>query len=502
MKYAYPNFGEPEVLSKPLYNLNKWLDAMRQIYSQMHFGEGRHTATKNIVGNWDKTEQRDFGKWMNYYEGNNHQKYKIANANFYVNDNIPGYFVPNPAPKSAPSPVPDISEPASIVNQTIQTQLDKEQKRKIVEEQRKRIISRLNAAVRHLTAREGHMLAGNEFDRLLSSLYDLIKQFQTINKISLSNQLFYDLIVRQANKLDNSGFGKSSKFLKKFADVTGDIDLKQSPLPITSKPDMGGTLENPAAPSADLLTVSPPGEHNEEKDPLDELLENLETSGLTDLNSSSDEEIDEITLDELIAEAQMMPAPAAIKPHVLPSEEDLEVSLPENVQRAQSKDIDSKIDIALSNVTIQDVIKKIEGVTAIFQNRAIARELSVIDLMLSTLGLSSYFSNTLSEIIQKSHEGHNYSMSRLSDMLTKLRGAVVKDNVDLIEDPVAQAPEIKQIQQRLENQKNKEEKAKEMRKQIQQNELVKEMQDTENKGKPAEISPAQEILTQAPQILQ
>src|SRR5690606_25568830 len=112
--------------------------------------------------------------------------------------------------------------------------------------QRKKIISRLNAAVKHLTSYEGHMLAGDEFDKLLAGMYDIIKQVQTVNKVSLSNQLYYDLIIRQSNKLLNSGYNKSAKFLKKFAQNNVGMLDASGPMPFGSQDAgvAGGTLDN------------------------------------------------------------------------------------------------------------------------------------------------------------------------------------------------------------------------------------------------------------------
>lgn len=187
---AYPNFAPDSLYTKPVYSLNHWLEAMRELYTKIHFGNSYKEAFGSITDNWDPVERRDFEAWLEYYQSGNQNRYK--KANFYVNDNIPGYFVPN-SPNQVPSPIPDLSEPVAAAQQDLREKLDKEQKRKLIEDQRKRIIGRLNAAIKHLTAYEGHLLAGSEFSSLLTSMYELLKQIQTVNKISLSNQLHYDL---------------------------------------------------------------------------------------------------------------------------------------------------------------------------------------------------------------------------------------------------------------------------------------------------------------------
>ena len=515
---SYPNFTTDDVFIKPVYNLNKWLDSMRAIYAKLHFGVSFKEAFGTITDNWNEVEKQDFSAWLSYYQSNNQYKYK--KANFYVNENIPGYFVPNT--KIAPPPiVPDLNDTISTMSSEMQEKMEKEDKRKKIEEQRKRIIGRLHAAVKHLTSYEGHLLAGDEFEKLLTGMYDLIKQFQTVNKVSLSNQLYYDLIIRQANKLSHNGFSTSAVFLRKFAqNSSGRLDAS-GPIPQGSVAGVaggveGGNLANNAPPISSMTT--PPPDELKEKSPLDELLENLETGGFTDFNSSEDEkenedELNEVSLDDdLSVEAQMAPPmapPSPIPASVEPMEAsptstvdtDLNVSLPEVQEKemAPNKDIDAIIDSALSHVTIKDVIKKIEDINSIFQNRTITRELAIVDLMLSNLGLSSYFSN-LSEVVQKNHESSNYSISRLSDILMKLRGAITEDKIDM-EGNIDVAPEVQKVQQNLKQQKIKEDNRKEMRKQLQDETIGEELQEKAAPTSPP-IQPAQEIQNQpTPQIV-
>jgi len=528
MKNAYPNFAPDSIFIKPVYNLNKWLDAMREIYSKLYLGTPFKESFGNVTSNWEIVEKKDFASWITYYQSGNQTKYK--KAQFYVNDSIPGYLLPNIQRNVPPPVVPDFNEAAAEAQlsaqnvaqtaaQAAQIEKDeKKQKREMMEEQRKKIIGRLHAAIKHLTSYEGHLLVGEEFEKLLSGMYTLLQQIQTVNKVSLSNQLYYDLTIRQANRLSNDGFTRSAKFLTKFAQSTGTptttgvpgkMDFAQGEIPIASQSGDGvaGSLENPTPP-VDALTAPPPPALTEdaalpsppvapkEKDPFEELLENLNTGGFTDSNFSDSTEKDEldsdITLDDdLSVEAQFAPPaqqtaptpfPAPPMPSKPPSpgtipQDNMEVSLPETItpsSETSNKDIDAIINSALSSISIKDIVKKIEDVNAIFQNRTIVRELSIIDLMLFNLGLSSYFNN-LSEIIQKNHEASNYSISRLSDILTKLRGAISAE-IDLTEQPETRS-DVQQLQHKLQLDKDKDENRKEMRKQIQDNALSEELQD-------------------------
>lgn len=554
MKNAYPNFAPDSIFIKPVYNLNKWLEAMREIYAKLHFGTPFKESLGQVTSAWDTVERKDFATWLEYYQSGHQGRYK--KAQFYTNENILGYLVPNQ--KSVPPVIPDFNHlemtPAPIVETPEQRaekkKLEQDEKRAKMEDIRKKIVGRLHAAIKHLTTHEGHMLAGPELNGLLTSLYALLQQIQTVNKISLSNQLYYDLMIRQANKLANDGFARSARFLTKFAQnaPAARMDMAQGPTPIASQTGDGvaGTLENPNPSVESLSAPVPPAlqepqpepEKEEEKDPLDEVMENLNTGGITDKNFSTDEnDLSEITLDDdFVIEAQLAPPAPQTPPQAFPAppmaskppapesfpQEDMEVSLPEvapeeevkeqsrnGKQAPPDKDIDAIINSALSSISIKDVVRKIEDVNAIFQNRTIARELSIIDLMLSNLGLSSYFNN-LSEIIQKNHEASNYSISRLSDILTKLRGAISPDSIDLTEEPQAN-PEVQQLQNRLQTQKDKEENRREMRKQIQDNALSEELQDQGIATQPAApgapevvppMKPADEISQVPTQIVQ
>lgn len=506
---AYPNFSPDSNFVKPVYNLNRWLTAMRELYTKMHFGNDYKNAFGAITTGWDVVEANDFSAWLEFYQSNSHTKYK--KAQFYAPENIGGYYLPNSAKPAMPPPVPDISDPVSVAHSDLREKMDQNQKRKLMEDQRKKIISRLQAAIKYLTSYEGHLLTGDEFASLLRSMHALVEQFHNVNKISLSNQLYKDLIIRQANKLHTGGFIRSSSFLHKIAqNMPGKFDFQQGALPIASKPGDGvaGSLTNPTPPIEALTTPPPPV--LEEDDPLSQMSDELETGGLTeeklmDNNSSEDDELEDVSLDDTLSvEAQFvpptdvqsempvvdptMPAQAPLKT-VAPKPDDLEVSLPEKPQaEPQGTDIDVVMDQAMANVTIADVVKKIESINAIFQNRTITRELSVIDLMLSHLGLSSYFSN-LSEIIQKNHESANYSLSRLSDILNKLRGATADDTLKVNENTQL-SPEVQQVQQKLQEQQIKDDKRKEMRKQMQEDELAEAGQEKEENINPAAPPPS------------
>lgn len=487
MKIAYPNYPGDEI-AQPVYNINKWVETMRNVYASIYAGSSYDQAVKANVSDWNRREIAAFQTWMNYYKSGNDQKYKKA-ANMYMSENIPGYFLPNPK-LPEPIAVPDNSNPINtVVKQFVDDKAEKAEKKKVIEDQRKKIIGRLNAAVKHLTQYEGHLLAGDEFNRLLNSMYDLIKEFQTVNKVSLSNATYNDRIIREANKLEKSGLSASSSFLKKFAQNSqGNLPLGGA-VPISPP----AAPVNPTAPSpAPLLTPesvnpapaippAPVEKPKKEKTALEKLLDNIDTSGLTDSNKTEDENESEdgeleVELDEpetvLWVSAQAAPAAAPEAPAPAPAAPrapaspgagngDLEVSL----DGQDNSEVDALLDNAFKNITVEDLIGKLESVNSIFSNRTISKELSTIDLMANYLGLSSYL-NSISEIISKNNDASNYVQSRMIELINTLRGASSKSELDLTAPDNAQSPQTQAVQQALRLQKEKEDNRKQTRKEM------------------------------------
>jgi hypothetical protein len=159
------------------------------------------------------------------------------------------------------------------------------------------------------------------------------------------------------------------------------------------------------------------------------------------------------------------PKPVAPPPDDAPTPEVTDDTPPANEAGvegapAAAKDFDRIIDSALSNVTVNDVVAKLEDIAKIFKTREIPRQLSLVDMMLDSLGLASYFP-TLSEAINKSLESNNYVSTRLDDIIARLRGAVTGKDVDL---KGTTNPRAGGVAQSLQEQTDKDEARKKMRK--------------------------------------
>lgn len=508
MKTAYPNSNDyPSSL--PTYDLGKWMETMKQAYIKMHLGLPRKEALDNLLNNWDISEKTSFLDWLRYYEGGNQHKYNIKTAqqhNYYVNDALPNYFIPNPK-NMIPSPIKSMNDQINEVPQEaakeVKKESDAEEKRRVIEDQRRKLMGRLNSAEKLLISQRGHLFAGVEFEKLLSAIFELKRQIQTANKVSnASMQTCIDLIVRQGNKLNKQGYEDAGSFFVKFAQETpGDFSLAVNQvIPSGSANDGKGSVGNNDL-SLSNLSATPPEKMDEDapKDGLNGFLERLENSGLTSENDTNDNK-DEVSIDddvfldqevipdenELVVEAQAIPdaenavkapAPTLREQQAVKPKENLEVEVPggeitqDEVRKVPSvsenkSNVDNLIDSVFSKLTVNDVIEKLENINKVYSSRELSRQLTIVDIMLARLNLSSYFNN-LAESITKSYESNSYILNRIQDVLATLRGAVGKTDIDLEnENTSVQSPEVEKVRQNLDQAEKKERERKELRKQL------------------------------------
>lgn len=499
---AYPNYSDVFDTGQT-YDLQKWADTFKNIYIKMHFGTPKTDAINDLTKDWNKIERKDFINWMKYYESGDYLKYKQAQLKnrYYVNDDL-NYFVPNP-PVSVPSPLKTINDQIAAAPQLAEQTVippSTEDRRKLIEEQRKKILGRLNSVEKLLSSPQGHVFAGPEFERILHSIYELKKQIQVANKVSLSAQTCVDLIIRQAAILHRQGHKSAAKFMVKLAQNTpGDFSLSMNETPAAgSQPQGLGALDNQTPGIDQMMKGSEPSADTSQDDAISAFLENMETGGLgdDDSNEAEDEVViddDDVLLDkevlawgknDLIVEAQdLSPAqPLAPKPQA-PKELEVEEKPTEGKQ-----DVDSKIDSALANMTLADAVQELEEISFIFKNREIVRKLSIADMILNKLDIGQYFTE-LGETIQKNLDCAQYSISRLENILSRLRGGMDAYKTQLDTTP----PENKGgLQQHFQGEENKDRERKELRKRLQDQELTE-------KSKPeATVEAPQNELAAAP----
>lgn len=544
VKTAYPNYDQ--YMSIPgQHNINKWLQTVRQIYAAEKNGLTRAQAVRQATNGWNIMETYDFLNWIKFYQEGAHLKYKTAQL-WYENGQ-PGYFlqIKPDAPKE-PEPVVD----HNAVDNAREDVERQEEKKKVIEKQRQKIVGRLDSAEKLLRSPEGQLFAGPEMEGLMEAIFSLKKKVQLVNKLSTSIRLYEDMIVREGNVLRRKGFVKAAEVLYSMAQAnnppppgTGTPGPINTP-PATPPPDdpsgaghpgapgglpsLGpgmpqppgspptGVSEtqpvNPKSPAGPPGTVAegPPSPMPQEPPKgIAEFLEGTETAGKTvpeddhgvddDLEVEDTLEVEDEVL--MVSEAQVAPPPDADVPMTTtpskpkppapppevpdapdapgglstpdPSLDVTDDTPPANeggVEEASgpAKDFDRIIDSALANVTVADVVAKLEDIAKIFKTREIPRQLSLVDMMLDSLSLASYFP-TLSEAINKSLESNNYVSTRLEDIISRLRGAMKGGDVDLKgEDTPQRAPGVANT---LKDQDNKENARKKMRKEQENSEL-------------------------------
>lgn len=515
---AYPNYDQYMFMPNQ-HDIKKWLETVKTLYYKEKGGTGRVNAIRQATSGWKTTETYDFLNWLKFYEEGTHMKYKFAQV--WYDNGSPGYFLH--IKKDTPVEETHVSgkDMDSAKDADVQ-EMSSAERKSIIEKQRNKIVGRLDSAEKLLRTPEGQMFAGSELESLMETIFSLKKKVQLVNKLSTSTRLYEDMIIREANVLNRRGFYKAADVLRSVAQANnppppGTGTDKETPLTPVSPGDPAQP-GNPGAPgglpsmgpgmSQNAPTSATPGGVPNEMSPatpqvgepaveptapgISEFLNNMETSNLTDSGEVEDtlEVVDHE--DELIVEAQMTPLvldpnvplttnpgkpPAPIEEPVkeTPATEiPLEVSeddIPapnDNAASPQASNFDSQVDDVFANIKISDVVAKLEDLAKIFKTREIPRQLAVVDMMLASLGLASYF-DSLSEAQNKALDSNNYILTRVEDILSKLRGAMASKEIDL--KGGEGSPEVSDIKNKLQQDQDKEKKRKQMRKDEESSEL-------------------------------
>jgi len=527
---AYPNNDNQYMHIPGQRNIEKWMQAIKDLLISQQNKVDNKSALAQVTAGWNPVEVSDFIHWFRYYQEGAHLKYKYAQSYFYGNADI-GYLIPNKSnvTKEQPPVKQDIDFAKEDVNSVAET-------RGIIEKQRSKIIGRLDSAEKLLRSNEGQMFSGKEFESLLEAIYDLKKKIQLINKKSLSTRLYEDLIVRQANVLNKNGFVKAANILYSVAqDQSGkdeDLKMESSPQPaikpaakpvdatkpggITNAPptaspappgqgsgaigglpaSIPGSTAKPgeSAPSMPIIPQEAPKSKG-----INDFFKNLKAPGSTDDSHANDVLEVEDQEELLTVEAQLAPdAPPAppvpaptppvpvedVKPitdaPAIEISED-ESAKPENLADPDTTDtkssFDSKIDVAFQNLKVDDVVAKLEDLAKVFKTREIPRQLSIVDMMLDSLGLASFFPS-LSEATNKALESNNYISTRVEDIISKLRGAMVTHDIDLQGTEVEPNPDVAAIKNKLQSDSDKEKARKELRKEQENKDLEQKSKET------------------------
>lgn len=491
-KKAYPNTDYNTSLSKE-HDTQKWLGTVKELYTKEKNGLNRIAAIRQATNGWKIVEIHDFLNWLKYYEQGTHLKYKMAQL-WYENGS-PGYFLHIKQDSKKEENTSVNGEDVDMARDTISNDISTSEKKHIIEKQRSKIIGRLDSAEKLLRTNDGQLFAGKELESLLESIYQLKKKVQMINKISTSTKLYDDMIVREANILNNRGFVKAANIL---------YSLSQSKMAVTPSPNppqqgsgSAGGLPSVGPGMAQNPPESAPSENTPSKG-IEEFLENLDTSniGIKEDNLHNEDvleiqdnlNISDTDSDILITEAQNMGEPTLDAPRKVmksteaplpqknvvkkPVENELfDAKKPDEFSQ-KNRDFDNMIDAAFSNIKVADIVAKLEDLAKIFKTREIPRQLSIVDMMLDSLGLAAYFPS-LSEATNKALESNNYISTRVDEILSRLQGSMESKEIDLMGEngPKFNSPELSSLRQNLQTQESKEKARKKMRKEQADQEL-------------------------------
>lgn len=429
-KMAYPQGIESNIL--PSYNVQKWIQSMKEIYALEYKGYPLQQAFDIITDKWDKMEKKDFNHWLKFYQSNQHLAYKTASD--YIDNsgallpinglraNIPG--VPSRI-SDYPQNIPNINDYND--SEAYQRQLAQENKM-ILAQKVQALIGRLNAAEKIFTSANFKKVLDEDYEPWLAALHDLKRKIQLAHIRNAS--MITDLIILSGNRLLATGFTKSAEAMYILAEHQENL------------------FKEP--------------EVNEVEDPMEQFVRNL--TGKQDDDSEIDDGA-EIVVAEfdpgMIRVGQEAPPVAPVVPakepglQVAPLKDQPKVSdkeVPVSKEDGHVDQIDIKIDQALANVNLSDIIEKLESLIQSYRHREASRELNVIDLMLASKDLESFFPN-LSEAQNKMLESNQYVLSRLEDILSKLRGAAgisssmeeVKNKLDIVDNNNSKKKEQKEL---------------------------------------------------------
>lgn len=427
-KKAYPQ-GEIGVQIRAPHDIQKWMKAMQTIYTQVPT-MGWDGAFGTVTANWGVMEQLDFKNWLKFYEEQAHKKYKTAQfaaPTRYLDNG--GGIVPIDSLRAAlPVRVPDMGEYVAQQHEAEKLRQDQATKHDLLQKKIKALIGRLNAAEKVATLPEVQSALKNALkiplDQWLSTLQNLKLQVQMAAP-SVRIASVEDLIVKHANILISKGDQRAAKILIRVAQglptetMMGGPQMNPSTSPMPQQPVAADSKDDPAV-SEFLKLLS--GDQNDVNDNEDE-------------EEKKEDELAAITVDDTdrVVTAQAAPGMAGPPPPPDPgpdlqvSEEEVAPAAPE-VPAAPSpipasEQHQDPFDVALANVKMPDLIARLEAISSMFKNREIARQLSVVDLVLDKLGLAPFFP-TLAEAMRSALESNQYCQSRIEDILSKLRGTV------------------------------------------------------------------------------
>jgi len=361
-KVAYPNVaGVMETNAKPQRDVTKWVNTLGEIHAAERIGAQRSHVFRNLTEEWDPVEKLDFQQWLRYYERGDHEKYAAS---------LEG-VVPL---RGAPPPL------------ATQQRVRMKPEARSVEENRRALVSRLDAAKRLLRLFAPPVWPRDRYDSIYRALSDLEHEITSLRTTASMR----DRIIRTATLLDRAGFQDGAETLRKIAqppdeDVASQIEKALTGREYKAKPPTSGGLGD--IPSPDMEGMPPSGG------------EGLPPPGVEGEPSTAPEGMPPGAMESL-PEPPLPPEPG-----------------PE-VEKKPAKD-----ENPYASSTVNDILEVLEPLMKRFKEREIVRQLSKVDMMMDGLNVVSYFPE-LGEAIARLIETDSYVGGRLERIIGKLRGGL------------------------------------------------------------------------------
>lgn len=520
-KKAYPHNDHGTFADTP-HDISKWMKSMHEVYAESPL-TGWPKAFNKVTSGWDDMEKIDFKNWMVFYQEGSHNKYKTAQflPSTYVENG--GTFLPVDSLKAKLPTRPDMT--SFTVSNEVSDNQEKQSQQALVERKIQSLIGRLNSAERIATNPHVQMALKKSLhmsvDEWVSLLQKLKREVQLAPMRFTTSSLIEDIIYKNANQIYAAGNKPAASMLIKFAQMTPGPVTPAGVAPMTpADAPMGMQPVAPADPSAVAPGAAPNGDMAgtpDDKDAIAEFLDNLNNADISKIEDDGLEEDDNEAAITVTAQAApgaedlpLAPNPAptpdpipkpAQQPRMAPPPSPgmaparpgspgpaapaahIEVSEDEGTSSLGKGD---PFDRALSNVQIKDIVTRLEAVASMFKNRPIARQLSIIDLMLDKKGIATFFP-TLAEAMRSALESNQYCQSRVEEILAKLRGTMETPMSQHLEEQVS-GNDVgdDQVKSQLSQQEEAERARKERRK------MIQEKEEAEALAPPAP-SPGQEL---------
>lgn len=428
-KIAYPN-DQISIIPAPEYNLQKWMETMKKVYSGLQKGLGYNNSLELCTEGWDEVERQDFKAWVNFYSQGEHLKYKTANK-FGQYLQAPGINIPMEHLVSSLPTAPQTGISSEPTEQEISH-------KKVLS-----LIGRLNAAEKLFTDLKVQKYLGQrgvKVEDCLEALHALKRkiqsasfrvlaalvedlEFKTISKTA-TDKLLEDFLYREFYRIGL----KQPEFLVKYAIENKLGQASPTPSPPGPLPTNPGAPTNPPPPNNLPLD----GQANEPMPDEGELAVEEFIAGLNgeDVSSVWDDEIEmdepshKKSANKLYSYAQVVPPnlPVPEKVNTNPFQAGAQIPALPNKDLGLQKS-ENIFESVLKHVKVSDVIERLEALADVFRNREISRQMAIIDLFMDRLGIATFFP-TLAEASTKTLESNQYALTRIEDIISKLRGSV------------------------------------------------------------------------------